>query len=213
MAPMKSHQGGRMETLSLELATILYDLASWAFIISLVVGVVATCVMFLTGKVKEAHWDKERSASKERIAALDKETAEAKRGQAETELKLEEIRKRQGPRGLLIQVVVDTLRAAPPGKAIIRYQQGLPESALFASTLAKAVSNGGWEVLEVKGVPSITDGSLSQASIDISARSLDQSEPVQALMAAFTKAGYGPSGGRDETIPADTVRITVNPKP
>lgn len=55
---------------SLEAATRAFDFASVVFIVSLVVGVLATCVIVWMGTVKEAHWDNERRTSNERIATL-----------------------------------------------------------------------------------------------------------------------------------------------
>src|SRR5262245_45666837 len=65
---MKRHR------MSYETASNISDVANWALVIRLVVGVAATFAIWYTGHIKEEHWDREREHSKERIAVLDNET-------------------------------------------------------------------------------------------------------------------------------------------
>ena len=203
-----------MEMLSLDLATVLYDLAGWAFIASLVIGVIATCVMFLTGKIKEVHWDKERSASNERIAGLDKETADAKRRQKEAELKLAQMEKRQEPRGVPDDRIANILRTAPPAKVILLYQKGDRDSVLFAGGVKDAIRMGGWEILEFKGVDDINEGGTGQGDMMFWMRSLgNKSESIRMLEVALTEAGFRFGGMSDPDLPDDTLRLKIFTKP
>jgi hypothetical protein len=56
-----------------------YDGANLAFIISLAVGVIATCIIVEMGNVKEAYWDRDRQASRAAIAEANARAAEAEK--------------------------------------------------------------------------------------------------------------------------------------
>src|SRR4051794_33189876 len=76
-SPIKTHPGNRMwpfSEMSLATATWWSDAANLMLIFSLVAGVISTFVIVQTGNVKEHHWEKDRQASGERIAALNRET-------------------------------------------------------------------------------------------------------------------------------------------
>lgn len=75
-APKKNHGGMRMWP-SLESATRAYDIAGIVFLISLVVGVLATGIILWMGSVKESHWEQEKRDSSERISANEAKTARA----------------------------------------------------------------------------------------------------------------------------------------
>jgi len=60
---------------SLDTASSIADKANVALIGSLVVGVVSTVLIVWMGNVKESHWELDRTASAERIAQLNNETA------------------------------------------------------------------------------------------------------------------------------------------
>jgi addiction module HigA family antidote len=71
---------------SLETATRVSDFANWAFIASLVVGVIATVLIVWMSGVKEHHWDVERQGANQRIAELSAsaETAKAEIAKAQS---------------------------------------------------------------------------------------------------------------------------------
>jgi hypothetical protein len=62
---------------SLEAATFVSDVANFALLASLVVGVIATALIVWMANVKEAHWDHDRQASRERVAGLESSVADA----------------------------------------------------------------------------------------------------------------------------------------
>jgi hypothetical protein len=55
--------------MSLPAATLIGTIANWCLLVSLLTGVVSTFVIVKTADVKEAHWDRDRDAAKERIKA------------------------------------------------------------------------------------------------------------------------------------------------
>jgi hypothetical protein len=62
---------------SLEAASRIFDLSSFALIGGLVVGAIATVLIVWMGIVKEQHWDVLREHSNEKVASLELETAKA----------------------------------------------------------------------------------------------------------------------------------------
>ena len=76
MADNGNHGGIRMWP-SLETASRVSDAANWAFIASLVVGVVSTILIVWMAGVKEEHWETDRRTSRETVAKLDVAVAEA----------------------------------------------------------------------------------------------------------------------------------------
>jgi hypothetical protein len=85
-------QGARRMWPSLEAATRAADIATFVFVGSLVVGVVATAVIVWMANVKEAHREHERELSRERLAQVDKDIALAHQRAATAELRAEEER-------------------------------------------------------------------------------------------------------------------------
>jgi outer membrane murein-binding lipoprotein Lpp len=78
IAAMKNQSGGKMWPfggISLDAATVLFSVADWGLLGSLLVGVISTFAIVRLGNVKEAYWDASREASDERIAGLNRETA------------------------------------------------------------------------------------------------------------------------------------------
>lgn len=156
--------------------------------------------------------EKDNLKQVKQVAALQFEVATAKRRQAEAETQLTKVQKRQQPRTLGVNII-PILRTAPPGKIIIWYQQGLPESALFASSLGMTLMEGGWTVLEIKGLSSITEKGASLNDMDLRMWNLsDKSEPLRVLKQALTEAGYTVSGTHDPTLTDDVPRLIINPK-
>ena len=97
------------------------------------------------------------AANQREITILQIEAADAKHRQAEAEKQLEEVKKRQEPRGVRVGDIASALKKFPPGKAILEYQEGNPETYLFTSTLRQALIAGGWDISEPIAVRSIAD--------------------------------------------------------
>ncbi len=77
--------------ITLSSANRLYDIANTLLILSLVVGVLSTCIIVWMGKIKEDYSNKE-------IAATNERTAKAEARAAESMLELEKLRKETEPR-------------------------------------------------------------------------------------------------------------------
>lgn len=139
MVTNKNGKAGRMWTpsVSLELATRISDGANITFLISLVVGLVSTCFIIVMANVKEAHWDRERQASNERIAELEKDTAEA-------ELALEKFR---APRELTQDQQRQVVKQLKPFSGTAFNLSGLTnEQMFFALSIGDTLTEAGWTI-------------------------------------------------------------------
>jgi hypothetical protein len=166
------------------------------------------------GAFKDEALNRFKTESAKELAILQTEAADAKRRQAEAETELVKLRKRQeDPRGVPDRLIADILLTASPAEVILLYHQGSPESRLFASGVHRALSMGGWKVLEVKGVASITERGSGQGDFIFWMRDLEFTSPhMKALEKAFKAAGFNFSGMGDPELPDDTLRIIINPK-
>lgn len=63
--------------MSLETATLWFDIANGVLLASLLFGVLSTFAIVRLGNVKEHHWDLAREQSRERVKGLELETAKA----------------------------------------------------------------------------------------------------------------------------------------
>jgi hypothetical protein len=74
--------------MSLPTATLIGTIANWCLLASLLTGVVSTFVIVKTTDVKEAYWDHDRDAARERIGELARESelAKAELGKANAEI-------------------------------------------------------------------------------------------------------------------------------
>ena len=152
------------------------------------------------------------------VAKLQTEAAEARRSLAETEIRLSEVKIRQTPRNLRIpsDMVLSILKNAPPGKAIILYQQADAESALFATGLRLRLGDAGWQILGFKAIPSSIVYGAGNEDIHFVMKDLVnglQSDSVQVLVKVFNAAAITWGGFGDPKLPDDTPRIIIHPKP
>ena len=148
------------------------------------------------------------------LALLQAKTAKAVRRQAEDEIKLAEIRKRQEARTFDEDIFLSILATAPPGKIKIGYIQGGPEPATLASTLWIALRKAKWNVLEFKPVVSVIGRGYSpETEVFLLMRDIDNmSLSQQALQRALRKAEFQLQTTRDETVPADMSVLWIGPK-
>jgi len=194
-----------------------------------------------TANERAAELEKQNLALRGGVAGLEKEAAEARRRQAEAELRLEEIRKRQEPRWLPWDKFVGELKGKPTGAAEILYQPNDAEAYNLATEIQMALSFVGWQVSSPRPISS-TDvrtvlrgapESLIQAipptqrvggqpfGVSIVANDLSTLGPpdpetpgaLNALAKAF-RATLKPIGvTRDEGLPDNVFRIVVAAKP
>ena len=153
------------------------------------------------------------NAGKE-VAKLQTDAADAKRRQAEAEIKLAEVRKRQEPRMVREDIILPILATAPPGKIKMGYLQGIPEAAMFANLLNNILVKAKWIVLQLKPLASVLDKGYSGGEdLLLMMPDLDHMNPSgQALQKALRSAGYNLTTIRDETLPADILLLWIGPK-
>jgi hypothetical protein len=125
-------------SISLELATRIYDGANVAFFFSLVVGVLATALIIIMGGIKESHWEKARVASTERIAELGKETAGAQL----------ELAKLKAPRQIKGEEFVKALEGKPKAPVEIVFVRDDTDSFHLAMQIAHWLKIANWQVSE-----------------------------------------------------------------
>jgi hypothetical protein len=180
---------------SLEAANRIADLANIVFVCSLVIGLIATCIIIWMANVKEAHWDVAREASQMRITELNKETEQAKAESAKANLEIERIK---APRSISPEARTEILASLAPfkGEHIAVGLNGQdPESITFAEQLLGVVEASGWTMqrtvwpdalavagIEVQTIKGASDKSLAAAG---------------ALISSLRSAGLSVSGPKE----------------
>jgi hypothetical protein len=179
---------------SLEVASKLFDWASFTLIGSLIMGAAATVLIVWMGIVKEHHWDLLRERGAHRVAELELETANANKETALARLATEKLRLR------LVWRMIDsdaekrlTERMkpfAPQHFAVLTYTDD-PEASNLAALLRRALENAGWKfeglgsLIELQvGVWLAWTGSSGTALANV----------VHPLSAAMKEAGAEPQG-------------------
>ncbi|MEQ1627276.1 MAG: hypothetical protein ABL965_07770 [Nitrospira sp.] len=155
---------------------------------------------------------KEAALANERARKLEVDAATQRKLTAEAELKLAEIKKRQGPRSLPRFKMLAVLREVPPGKVRILYQQ-IPESIRLAEGLQETFMLAQWSILEFRGVPTLPDKYASLSDVHFVMRDLEGVlAQMNSIKKALALAGLSWSGGRDETATDDIPLLIVMPK-
>jgi hypothetical protein len=136
---------------------------------------------------------------------------------AETELEL--VKKKQEPRGIPSEQFIATLKKAPPGKAVVEYVAGFPETQEFATNLSMHLRMANWDV---PNGPVGTNPKTVSAGVLIVPRNIKDLEPssfanpsttVGALAKALGDLGFlAGGGGVDSNLPEGTIRIIVGPR-
>jgi hypothetical protein len=193
------------------------SIADWATIVFIAFTVVSGSAALILG-------DRINEKQTEQLLKFDRDLTDArtKLGEqqqraAEAEKQLELVKKNQEPRGVPVDKLLSVLRAAPPGTAVMQFQDGIPEVALFAGNLHEWLVRAGWNIPKPTAVPSIVgNGGTALADIIISGRNLNDIEnpntSIGALWKAMVECGYKPGGVRDQTLPDSTLRILIGPR-
>lgn len=211
-----------MWPLSLESSTRIYDLANLGLIVSLVGGVISTVVIVWMGNIKEAHWDKERHESRERVAELGKETAEANKRAKEAELALEKFR---APRKFdpdRRAQFIETLK--PFARTAYDVSTYGPDSVEFALHIAEVLKDAAWDLRNWTGGGSTTilpaanryAGNVVLFGVDIRGYNPKLTEAVNVLVKVLKDAGFDEIRGdiREPalTSEANMIHIMIGPK-
>ena len=118
-----------------------YDIANIAFMVSLIVGLVATFVIFRTSSSKEEYLKRELSIMYERAAVLEKEAANAR-------LETEKIKKSVAWRVIPPDSVsvFEKVLSAKPGAVNLRYTDGDPEALFLAIQISQILTKAHWKI-------------------------------------------------------------------
>lgn len=156
-------------------------------------------------------------------AGLQKEVAEARAKQAEAELALEQVRKKQEPRRLKWDAFVHALKGRPTGTAMIVYQPNDPEAYHLAVDIWMALGSAQWQTTEPQPAPPSPRSSppILNPGVSVVANDINGAFPpytgednaARALAEAVFDSLGGTHGGRDESLPDNVFRVVVGPKP
>jgi len=198
-----------------ELETLLARIDVWLLIFGaiVVIGVAGESVFGIrhwwNSRKLQAIQNSENLALQAEIARLNKEAADAK-------LKLEEVRKRQEPRAVPVETLNKMLKSVsppPPGKVIVEYSEGDPETFAFTMLLWNMCLRSVWDVPEPKGLvaPRTPSGSRGGSGITLVMYDLNNPPPYgRILWQAFMTMGG--SVEKDQALPPDTVLILIGPR-
>jgi hypothetical protein len=198
---------------------------SWKSIFE-IAGVVLLGATFLAGLGFWYFGGKVNKSQQERLRTFDKDLTEAKtklatqeERAAKAEKELAEVRKKQAQRWIATDKFVAAFGKAKPGKALVQYQTGNEEIAMFASSVAPALVASGWSLAEgPRPIPSAHPEGIVAILFEVFLYTNTKSDPsdplspVGGLKKAFTECGYPPTIFGNDSLPEDTVRIVIGPK-
>ncbi|HEY7749288.1 MAG TPA: hypothetical protein VH933_11490 [Aestuariivirgaceae bacterium] len=217
------------------LAETIFTWANVFFIASLVVGVVAAFLIYISANVKESYWKRDREAARERIGELDARAAEARRElgysqeriaelgkeTAEAKLEQERLKAQLAWRTLTFEMAnkIHAKLATKPGFVRVQFVKGDPESHHLAIEFANLFIKAKWTA----GVTSLDIPGATLAGMYVPGPDTPE---VILIREALTAAGIGFSvgeipapamateaGPKGVTIPADAPRLVVGSKP
>ncbi|MDQ1611463.1 MAG: hypothetical protein QOG00_1394, partial [Pyrinomonadaceae bacterium] len=140
----------------------LDDADFWLKVIS---GVLAAFT-FLAGAAALVTGTISGNRQAERVAVLEKATAEAKQKQVEAEVQLAKLRNRQEPRITAVSKLIESLKGKPAGVAEILYQEGDGEAYNFATWLNSVLVYSKWQVSEPRPIGDTISGEYSGIPIE-----------------------------------------------
>lgn len=166
---------------------------------------------------KEKMLSDELHARKVELDKLGIELADAKKRQADAELKLEKLK---NPRSLSAEAI-SILRRGAHGKAVIQCLVDVTETKMFASNLYGALLSAGWDMSPAPGVVPVNTFNVDVGFSDIfvlgrtieGADSDDPSTPVGAFFKALKKDGYKPGAMLNASVSDDMLIILVSHRP
>lgn len=120
--------------------------ANWALVGALILGVVATCAIVVSGNDRDRALKKELKDKDESIANANARTKEA-------ELKLEELRRQVGPRHVNRDAFLNSIQGDIKGKVEILYSRDDPECFEVAQQLWQLLITAKWDVTAPVPIP------------------------------------------------------------
>jgi len=141
--------------------------------------------------------------------------ANASQKLAKLEEQIEEVKRRQDPRGVPIDKLVAELAKLPKIPLIIEYQKGSNETRGFAGTLWQAFSSKAlWDVPEPMPIDDVSKyDSFTLSDVVVFSRDPSKGMPlVEAMRRAFDGLFVNIGISKDETLPEGVVEIRVGPR-
>lgn len=207
--------------LSLESANRVADCANVIFVLSLIAGVLSTITIIGTTNVKEWYWEKDRTESKERVAAA--------------ELRTEQLRKQMGPRIIDRELFRAAISQQSKSKVEILYLRDDSEAFTLALQIQNNLLAAGWSVGDPKPIrvngdsdkPSVLVVGGWHNGVIVATHSFDPADQADSisftdetkktsfagLSNALLRTIGGVIGKSDSSIPSGTIRVIVGPKP
>jgi hypothetical protein len=196
--------------MSPELADVISWWANWILVGALVVGMLATYAIVVSGNVKEAN--------------LKRELAEQARRTAEAELARAKIEARLAPR-LLPQSrqneLASKLSKFKGQRVTIVASPSTPESEMFARTLGAPLKDAGWELTILPGTATATylfpTGVIIAFAVDVSKPVIlptnTEQEAASNVLAEFLNGlGIDATAQPSSLPPGSTIQITISTK-
>ncbi len=178
---------------------------------------------------------RDAALANESTAKLSLRIEEEARKRAEAENALLQLQQRLQPRRLPRETFLNALRDKPKGSVVILYQNEDPEAWWFAIDIAAQLNAAGWTAKNPEplrpsanrpDMPSVfsmgssfsVGGVYGGRGVSFAAREVDsppftRSTPFSALATALDVSGFGLSTFRDESLPENSFRIIVGPRP
>jgi hypothetical protein len=133
---------------------------------------------------------------------------EERAARAETELL-----KLKNPRTLSPESIA-ILKKAPPGKAVVRYQEGPPEAKIFAGNIYGALLDAGWDMTASPVIlPGRFPPGLGISEVVVLGGNInginDPKTPIGAFEEAVKKSGYHFGATLDPSLPTDSFVILI----
>lgn len=206
-------------------ADAVYSLANWVLIGALVLGVVATYAIVVSGKIKEKRFKQELSETYERAANAELQAAEAIQKAEEEKLARVKIEESIAWRRLSKdqkEVLTSKLNRFSGQSVSLWYGAGDKEAETFAWELATALHNAKWEVFSPASSVTMAEsghpfGSVSpqKTGIMISNTGHELSRKAsQALVRELLTLGFDASiSAKTESRSSSIVIVTVEVRP
>ena len=211
-----------------ELADSIFSSANWVLVAALILGVLATYAIVVSGKVRDQSLKLELQKSSERIALLTTQGDEARAQIARANQTAEEerlarvkIEARLAPRNLnQMQQNELTAKLAGLEKQIgfVQASPSLPESEWFARVLAAPLRAAGWDISPINGTSTATTlhpkGVVITYRMDSTKHPSDSTQEIAALKLAdeLNKLDIDASAIPGLLVYPETIRITITPK-
>lgn len=205
----------------------IFELSTWVGVFALVIGVMCSALIAISGKMRDDSLKLELSASAERVAAA--------------ELKTEQLRKQLGPRQIQRDLFLKTIEGQPQANVEIVYLRDDPECFDVAQQIWRLLQDAKWDVvapvpipqsasiasqknptaMSVDGQPSgvtVVTHSVTEQEAEAQSKQILgepwERTPWTALMNALNQSlgRIGGSGGGSNSPPEGTLRVVVAPR-